>query len=496
MDLHFIWKAIVIVLGGVLILRLAGRKSISQLTVAQTVLMIAIGSLIIQPVSDRNIWITLLITLLLVLTLICIEYIVLKSDTNYEYALHEDVKEMQHHFKENIDAFTAQKLATRVWEAMEDLLYGNGEKVHFKRYGEINSLEGKNNKTGIRFKDNQLLWNGLKIGVKINKRNSYEVQALQDKICYCRIKRRYVRGKFNYALQIVFKGSPPLKINKVGEIKRTIGVGTVGLDIGTQTIAISSHHDVKLLELADRVQNIEQEKRKCLRYMDRSRRMNHPDQYNENGTIKKGRWNWKRSNKYIKAQSKLRELYRKQADVRAYQHHNMSNYILSLGDTIYVEDMNFKALGRRSKKTEISEQTGRMKRKKRFGTSLANKAPSKLLTLLHNKLKYFGKELIKVNTREVRASQYNHLSGEYHKKKLSQRWNDLKGMKVQRDLYSAFLIQHVNDDLKSIDQNKCTEDFARFLVLHEKEIQRLNSMEWIHFLIVKVLGKQISGYRF
>nr|WP_025027932.1 DUF421 domain-containing protein [Caldalkalibacillus mannanilyticus] len=80
MDFHFIWKAIVIVLGGVLILRLAGRKSISQLTVAQTVMMIAVGSLIIQPVGDRNIWITLIITLLMVLTLILIEYIALKFD--------------------------------------------------------------------------------------------------------------------------------------------------------------------------------------------------------------------------------------------------------------------------------------------------------------------------------------------------------------------------------------------------------------------------------
>ncbi len=81
MDLHFIWKAIVVVLGGILILRLAGRKSISQLTVAQTVMMIAVGSLIIQPVGDRNIWITMMITFLMVSTLLFIEYIVLKSDT-------------------------------------------------------------------------------------------------------------------------------------------------------------------------------------------------------------------------------------------------------------------------------------------------------------------------------------------------------------------------------------------------------------------------------
>lgn len=81
LDLHFIWKAIVVVIGGILILRLAGRKSVSQLTVAQTVMMIAVGSLIIQPVGDRNIWITMLITFLMVATLLFIEYIVLKSNT-------------------------------------------------------------------------------------------------------------------------------------------------------------------------------------------------------------------------------------------------------------------------------------------------------------------------------------------------------------------------------------------------------------------------------
>lgn len=79
MDFNFVWKALAISFGGVLILRVAGRKSISQLTVAQTTLMIAVGSLIIQPLSDKSVWITLVITLILVLALIFIEYISMKS---------------------------------------------------------------------------------------------------------------------------------------------------------------------------------------------------------------------------------------------------------------------------------------------------------------------------------------------------------------------------------------------------------------------------------
>lgn len=49
-----------------------------------------------------------------------------------EYSLHEDIKLMQHKFKENIDSFTAQKIATRVWKSLNDNLFGKGEKVHFK----------------------------------------------------------------------------------------------------------------------------------------------------------------------------------------------------------------------------------------------------------------------------------------------------------------------------------------------------------------------------
>lgn len=60
------------------------------------------------------------------------------------------------------------------------------------------------------------------------------------------------------------------------------------------------------------------------------------------------------------------------------------------------------------------------------------------------------------------------------KKKLSQRWNDFNGTRVQRDLYSAFLIMNVADDLKSFDINKCNERFENFYQLHNLEVERLS----------------------
>ena len=175
-----------------------------------------------------------------------------------EYSFHEDVKKLQKHFKDNIDAFTAQKIATELWKSYDKLFYGNGKKVYYKKYDSFHTLEGKSNKTGIRFKDDMLIWNGLKIPVVIDYDNDYEYEALQCDICYCRIVRKYIRNKYKYYVQIVFKGNPPIKVDiETGKIKHGIGTGDVGLDIGTSMIAIASESDVKILELADRIQSIE-----------------------------------------------------------------------------------------------------------------------------------------------------------------------------------------------------------------------------------------------
>ena len=277
----------------------------------------------------------------------------------------------------------------------------------------------------------------MELPVVIDYDNYYEYQVLQCDICYCKIVRKYIRNKYKYYVQVVFKGNPPIKVDtETGEIKHHIGQGDVGLDIGTSTIAIASQSDVKILELADKVQNIENQKQKLLRKMDRSRRATNPDNYNEDSTIKKQgnkKVIWNKSNHYIKYQNELKELYRKQADIRKYQHECLANYIISLGNKVYVEKMSFAGLQKRAKNTEKNEK---------------------------------GKF-------EAKASQFNHFDGTYTKKSLSQRWNDFNGIKVQRDMYSAFLIMNIANDLKSFDIDKCNKRFENFYRLHNLEVNRL-----------------------
>ena len=106
--------------------------------------------------------------------------------------------------------------------------------------------------------------------------------------------------------------------------------------------------------------------------------------------------------------------------------------------------------------------------------NLLHRAPAMLLEIINRKLSYFGKCLIKIDTVSAKASQFNHFDGTYNKKRLSQRWNNFNGIKVQRDLYSAFLIMNTTYDLKSFDIDKCNERFENFYRLHNLEVERLS----------------------
>ena len=404
-----------------------------------------------------------------------------------EYSLINEMTPMYKSFNKNIDNKTAQALSSRAWKALEKLIFNNAEKVCFKRYDELNSIEGKWNASGITYRDGFVKWNGLKIPVIIKNNHIYAQRAIQDRIKYCRIVRKMNRGEYEYYVQLVMEGLPPIKVNKeTGEIKRSIGLGNVGIDIGTRTVAISSKYSVDLLELCPEVDNLQNIKTKLSRKLDRQRRSNTPNNYNENGTIKRGiKLIWAKSKKYIKTQNELADIQRKQASIRKQSHEKLANYILSLGNRILVETMQFAGLQKRSKKTTVNKD-GKFNKKKRFGKSIANKSPAMLIEIIDRKLKYDGLEIFKINTQKVKASQYNHFNGECGNKELKDRWN--KDIEIQRDCYSAFLIMNVDDDLETINRELCIKTYDNFKEYHDKEISRLKEMKLKGYKLISSMG--------
>ncbi|EMY8535074.1 MULTISPECIES: DUF421 domain-containing protein [Bacillus] len=79
--MNFIWQSLILILAGILLLRIAGRKSISQMTLAQTVVMISIGTIIVQPIVEKSTMKAVTSAFIFVVTVILLEYFQLKSNT-------------------------------------------------------------------------------------------------------------------------------------------------------------------------------------------------------------------------------------------------------------------------------------------------------------------------------------------------------------------------------------------------------------------------------
>ena len=73
MQVPFILRPIILFIMAVVLIRLTGRRSISQMTIAQTVLMISIGAIIVEPFSDKDIRKTAIAAVIFVVLLIIFE---------------------------------------------------------------------------------------------------------------------------------------------------------------------------------------------------------------------------------------------------------------------------------------------------------------------------------------------------------------------------------------------------------------------------------------
>ena len=131
--------------------------------------------------------------------------------------------------------------------------------------------------------------------------------------CYATLVPRLIRGKYRVYLHLTIEGKAKPKYDRFGNPRHKYGKGMIGADIGTQTVAYTSDTEVGLKNLSERgnsIQTSERKERLYYRAMDRSRRATNPQNYNPDGTIKKGKKTWKYSNHYKKLKAKHAELCR------------------------------------------------------------------------------------------------------------------------------------------------------------------------------------------
>lgn len=376
-------------------------------------------------------------------------------------------------------------IPNKVGQCLGDRAYLAFKKKHFVvnntskviRPKMIDSLESFAN-TGIRVRNGKVYYgistgklktHSLEIPI-IYKNDEYEQEILRGKIVQNRILKKIQNGKEHFYLQMILKAEIAPRKYDTSDM-----FGNVGIDIGISTVAVSSYYETKLEELAPGIDKKEKEIARLNRKLERQRRANNPQNYNEDGTIVPGKKTWTYSKKYYQTKNKLRKIKTKQAERRALAHKTLANEIVGLGDRFVVEQMSFAGLQKRAKETKVNEKTNRFQSKKRFGATIGHRAPATLIYLIEQKCKSQGKTFIKADTKSVKASQFDHLTEEYTKHSLSTRVKFVGDDKVQRDLYSAFLLAHVEDDKKTVNVNACKSNFNTFLENQKQTMKELST---------------------
>lgn len=374
-----------------------------------------------------------------------------------EYALHAFmVKARVGWLAEHIDSRTAQALASRAFNATNKLCFGQARKVRFKSRGRgLDSLQGKSNDSGIRFKlDNpgegntgHLIWGKLTIEALIDWQDPLVRHGLSHRIKFVRVIRHKAATSkakgadhtgHHYFVQLVLEGQPYLKS------KNKPGNAVLGLDLGPQTYAVVSQ-DGAIAHLEVFCHELEVDakaKRRLQRKLDRQRRASNPANFDEKGRVKKSggkRLVWQISRGYQGTRRRLSNTERKLAAHRKSLHGKLANELVRAGNTIKIEKVSYRGW------------------QKMFGKSVGIRAPGMFVEILKRTVARTAGTFLEFSTHTTKLSQVCHNCGKLEKKSLSQRWHSCEcGIgPVQRDLYSGWLASHVDPLEQTLSVAQC-----------------------------------------
>ena len=395
----------------------------------------------------------------------------------------------------------ALAVAEDVWSGVEKVLYGDGKRlggckcshrtIRAKQADRALVIKQKNGELVISNRK------GLKtFGFEIDKQDAFlveEVDAIVDFLSdknrekkiienfmetgevtedtfrpvYAMIKPEKIRGKWRFSCMIEVEGHPKPKKKRDGTPRHDWSKkGRIGTDQGVSTYAAYGDELTEMKNLAERNANStsksEAKQRNLQRKMDRSRRANNPQNYNEDGTIKKGKKEWHNSKTYLRDREKYAEISRKNAASRKYAIQEDVNRMRCYGNVIITEKQSIKGLAKKAKpgKKKKDKKTGKMRycRRKRYGRSIQHRCPG----LFRAELKKKFDEYHEVDIM-FRASQYDHELDAYIKKELSERTHHhQKGRASPRDMYSSFLMYCSEDEYKSADRALCIIRFEEY----------------------------------
>ena len=256
-----------------------------------------------------------------------------------------------------------------------------------------------------------MVWGKDRLPALIDWNDPVVKHGLDHRIKYARLIRRKVsssRAKgadsqgYRYYVHLIVEGAPYHK-----KPKNQPGHDVIGLDLGPSTLAIVPREgEARLVPLCEELRPNARKKRRLERKLDRQRRANNPQNYDEKGRVKKhgkGRLTWKNSKGYLVTRRRLAQQERKLAAHRKSLHGRLVNEIIRIGNDIRIEKVSYKGW------------------QKQFGKSVGLRAPGMFIEYLRRTVAKTGGTLQEFPTRTTKLSQYCHGCRTCVKKPLAQR---------------------------------------------------------------------------
>ena len=377
-------------------------------------------------------------------------------------------------------------IGAALWAAWQTFLFGKGDEVHFKRRGDQNSLTSAN-KSGMKFTQKKdgtytVLFSNrmakakpVEVEVKV-KDTPYNREMLSANIKQCRIVRRREKTKFHYYVQLIVDRAPYQKQTPDGKPLHPFGEGCVGIAIWRGQLCAVSEDKILVRNITYNLEEFEKKREELSRQIEHLRRVGNPDNFNEDGTIKKGiitedgkkqKLKWHYSNAYKKLREEKRELERKERVNRSLLHNTIVHELMAMGDEFVSMDMSFltkKPFFDEDEPNKISNTEYRKKKERR--KAIQDGSPSELLDKLSNKLTAAGYTPVRKEKVPENLYWYQHIEGVSDKDLFAGQTIIVDKVSVSQTLYRAFLIRHFNTDVKNqYDQVSLSEDWESFCKL-------------------------------
>ena len=299
-------------------------------------------------------------------------------------------KTMRHiNAKYKINSIFALSKADAIWKGLQTCLYGKGKTINFTRYGQFPAIIAMQINRGIVLttKNDSLQFKCSKIVFGAKIKDTFEKEEVNAVIHYLKnqsqmdneaintytstgkcidtyrpcsvsLVPKVIRGKRRIYIHITIEGTPKVKLNKNGQPRHTLGKGVVGLDLGPRSIAITYDGGVSLENIKCVGMDPEKAFKKAAELhsaLDRSKRANNPQNYNEDGSLKPGKLTWNISKNGAKLALRLQNLLRKNTINRHLGIKQQMHRIRSFGDILITEDNRASSLAKRGKHIESSD---------------------------------------------------------------------------------------------------------------------------------------------